>query len=295
MATIMTGGARRSAAPTYQQVAPVRAQALNLDPELLRKQIAQAEEQAVGSPNQQGSLAESFARGTSTLSGQGGNVSFGGGASPGMAGNVQAVGQGLSALGTLASNPTLSQFGGMLGLGGALGQAKTPGQALGTMAGPALSIAGVPGGLVGFGASALQGNVPGMINSTLSLANPGLAAINALSGLLGIGTIGDAVKAGMQNVQLGANVNPDANLLGQYQAGAAINNSPDPLGALIGVKGWSEAEGGYGTDSSAGNFQAAGNFGSGYGGGYGGSGAGNQGRSGFGGGADGSGRGGSGD
>jgi hypothetical protein len=283
MATIMTGGARRSAAPAYQQAVPVRAQALNLDPELLRKQIAQqAEEQAVGLPNQQGSLAESFARGTSTLSGQGGNVSFGGSASPGMAKNVQAVGQGVSALGTLAGNPTMSQFGGMLGLGGALGQATTPGQALGVMAGPALSMMGVPTGAIGLGASALQGNVPGMINSALSLANPGLAALNALGGLLGIGTIGGAVKAGMQNVQLGANVNPDASLLGQYQAGAAINDADDPIGALISAKSLaatsapSTTGAGYGvTGGSLGNLTYGGGGGQGgrgfggYGGGIG--------------------------
>lgn len=190
MATIMTGGARRSAAPTYQQFSPQQAQALGYDPELLRRQIA---EQAVASPNQQGSLAESFARGTSTLSGQGSNATFGGNAAPGTAGNVQAVGQGLSAIGMLAGSAEMAQIGGMLGLGGALGQAKSPGQALATIAGPALSLAGIPGNVLGLGTAAVQGNIPGMVNSALSFASPQLAALNALSGLLGIGTVGSAL------------------------------------------------------------------------------------------------------
>lgn len=195
MATIMAGGARRSAAPTYDRVGPRQAMALNTDPEALRRQIFEQipGEQAVAAPTQQGSLAESFARGTSTLSGQGGNVSFGGAAAPGMAGNVRAVGTGLSALGSLAGDPTMSQIGGMLGLGGALGEAKSPTQALATMAGPALGMMGAPAGAIGLGAAALQGNVPGMINSAISLANPTLAAINALGSVMGFGTVGSAL------------------------------------------------------------------------------------------------------
>lgn len=195
MATIMAGGARRSAAPTYDRVGPRQAMALNTDPEVLRRQIFEQTpgEQAVAAPTQQGSLAESFARGTSTLSGQGGNVSFGGTAAPGMAGNVRAVGTGLSALGTLAGDPTMSQIGGMLGLGGALGQAKSPTQALATMAGPALGMLGVPSGAIGLGAAALQGNVSMGINSALSLISPAFSAYNALAGLVGIGTVGSAL------------------------------------------------------------------------------------------------------
>lgn len=269
MATIMAGGARRSAAPTYSSVGPRQAMALNTDPEALRRQIFEQTpgEQAVAAPTQQGSLAESFARGTSTLSGQGGNVSFGGTAAPGTAGNVRAVGTGLSALGTLAGDPTMSQIGGMLGLGGALGQAKSPTQALATMAGPALGMLGVPAGAIGLGAAALQGNVPGMINSAISLANPTLAAINALGSVLGFGTVGSFVNSGLGNGPYGS-VSWAGNTSG---GGYGTYGGDRGVGGSSGEAGIGSVAFGPGDDSSTGpSFTAPRrNTGSGGGGGYG--------------------------
>lgn len=201
MATIMAGGARRSAAPTYQAYNPRQALALNEDPDLLRQQIFEqanpvapvgAPVASVGKAGGLGSFAESFGRGTNTLSGQGANASFGG--APGVsAGTVGRVGAGLSALGSLTGNADAAQLGGMLGLGGALGSAKSPTQALGVMAGPVASMMGVPAGAIGVGMGLMEGNISKTINSALSLANPALAAVNALSNVLGIGTLGGAV------------------------------------------------------------------------------------------------------
>lgn len=260
MATIMAGGARRSAAPTYDRVGPRQSMALNTDPEVLRRQIFG--EQAVAAPTQQGSLSESFARGTSTLSGQGGNVSFGGTAAPGMAGNARAVGAGLSALGSLAGDPTMSQIGGMLGLGGALGQAKSPTQALATMAGPALGMMGVPSGAVGLGAAALQGNVPGMINSAISLANPTLAAINALGSVLGFGTVGSFVNSGLGNGPYGSVSwagNTSGGGFGTYGGDRGVGGSSGEAG----IGGTAFGPGGYDSAPSAPAPRAPRNTGSG--------------------------------
>jgi hypothetical protein len=165
----------------------------NDEVEALRRQMFDAmSPAALAAPNQQGSLAEAFGRGSSTLSGQGSNATFGGNAAPNAASNTRAVGTGLSAIGVLSQNPELAQFGSMVGLGGALGQAKTPQQALATMAGPVAGMLGVPGSAIGFGSAALNGNVAGMVNSALSL-NPTVAALNALSGVMGLGTVGGVV------------------------------------------------------------------------------------------------------
>jgi hypothetical protein len=236
MATIMAGGARRSAAPTYQATNPRQALALNEDPDLLRRQIF--EQPLAAAPSKAGglgSMSEAFGRGTNTLSGQGANASFGG--TPGVnASTVGRVGAGLSALGSLTGNADAAQLGGMLGLGGALGSAKSPTQALGVMAGPVASMMGVPAGAIGVGMGLMEGSISKTINSALSLANPALAAANALSNVLGIGTVGGAVAKGVQNYSLGANVDPSLGMVGAYQVGSAINADPDPIGALISAK-----------------------------------------------------------
>jgi len=298
MATIMAGGARRSAAPTYQAYNPRQALALNEDPDLLRQQIFEqanpvaAPVAAVSKAGGLGSLSESFGRGTNTLSGQGANASFGG--TPGVnAGTVGRVGAGLSALGSLTGNADAAQLGGMLGLGGALGSARTPQQALGVMAGPVASMMGVPAGALGVGMGLMQGDISKTINSALSLANPALAAANALSNVLGIGTLGGALAgtAGGFNANgsydpgtmgLISNINPNIAFGRSYatpNVGVVGSYASPPTAAMISnpvrppIRNSGGSGGGYGSSrgpggSSGESGAAAGGAGPGGPGGY---------------------------
>ena len=236
MATIQAGGGRRSAAPTYTPFKPVQSEALTADPELLRRSIFDSVTGGVvGDSSAGNSVSEAFGRGVSTMSGQGANASTSspGSAGPNSATGARALGMGLSALGTLGKDGSLGRIGSIIGLGGALAGARSPGEALGTLAGPALGALGVPGSVLGLGTAAVKGDISMAVNSALSMANPALGALNALGSLLGIGTVGSFAKNTMQNVDLGTTVSPDAGLLGQYAEGRAINESPDPLGSLI--------------------------------------------------------------
>lgn len=195
---IYAGGGRRSAAPTYTPRAALTSGAIVQDDELIR-QLVQAFQPAAAAPvTAIPSVSELFGQGSNVIdvSGGGDGVSAtGDGTSGGISpGTVGAIGTGLSALGTIGNNAGLGQIGGMMGLAGAMSSAQSNEAALGIMGQAALGMMGVPG--VGLAANAITGNVPGMVNAALAVANPGLAAVNAISGLLGIGTLGSLFGGG---------------------------------------------------------------------------------------------------
>ena len=189
MATIYAGGSRRSANPTYTPFRPTTSVADNSLEQQLYQGIAANTPTTVAAPR----LSEAIGAGTLTTTGSGnGNVSFGG--TPGyagLAGDARTIGGMTSALGSLSGNANLGQVGGIVGMAGALGGAKSPEQALGVMAGPALSLMGVPGGAVSLGKAALEGNTSLAINSIIGLANPTVGVLNGLASLFGLPTIGE--------------------------------------------------------------------------------------------------------
>jgi hypothetical protein len=213
---IYAGGSRRGAAPRVAQREADRTAALGYDEDLMRQllgsfaqqQSGQASSVASASGTAVPSLAEAigsgtnvidFGDGTSATDFGGGGDSAGAGAGAGApggisAGTVGAIGAGLSALGALGQAPALGQVGGMMGLAGAIGSSNSNSQALGTFGQAALSAMGVPG--VGLASNAITGNVPGMVNAAISMANPAIGAANVISGLLGIGTIGSLFGGG---------------------------------------------------------------------------------------------------
>lgn len=212
MATIYAGGSRRSANPTYTAFRPTTSAANNTLEDQLRAGIAANTPTTVAAPR----LSEALGAGTLTTTGSGkGNVSFGGTpASPGLAGDARTLGGITSALGSFSQNADLGQVGGILGLAGALGEAKTPEQALGTLAGPALSIAGLPGGAVSLGKAALDGNASLAINSIIGLANPTIGVLNGLASLFGLPTLGDLASGKSSDSPEGYNVGGGAQGLG---------------------------------------------------------------------------------
>lgn len=262
MATIYSGGSRRSANPTYTPFTPQRAAANNSFDEVLRQQFVANSPTSIAAPK----LSEAMGRGTLTSSGSGnGNVSFGGtpnGAN--YSGTARTVGGITSALGALGGNPTLGAVGGVLGMAGAAGSARTPEQALGAFARPALGMLGVPGGVIGIGQAALEGNTSLAVNSLIGLANPTIGVLNGLASLFGLPTIGEvmAPKAPSGNSPSGSFTN---NISAGTQVGGGSRTS---FGGNYGGFGQSSGFG-----SSAGNGFGAGigsSLGGGIGGGYGG-------------------------
>ena len=193
MATMYTPGSRRSSNPTYTPFTPTRTAAVNTVPTLeeqLRSQfVAQGAQQQTPGP-----LSEAIGRGLSTVSGSGADATFGGNAAPGMAGNIGRAGYATSLLGNLTQNPGLSSVGGILGMAGALGSAKSNEEALGVMAGPALSMLGVPSGAIGLAKAAVDSNPTLAVNSLLGLASPQLGLLNGIAGLFGLPSIGEVVS-----------------------------------------------------------------------------------------------------
>lgn len=260
-APIYVGGGRRSAAPAYTPVAFPGTAAIGYDDELIRQLVGNMSAPtapAVTAPVTPIAIAPGFSLPALAESiGSGSNVvDFGsptssttstgstqGGISPG---TIGAIGSGLSALGTLGQDANLGQVGGMLGLAGALGSAQSNSQALGIMGQAALGAMGVPG--VGIAVNAVQGNVPGTINSVLGTISPEVAAINSLMGLATSTAMGGdgSVSLGDIGANLGLTTNPAlSDVMGlttvgpvdATQAAMAINASQDPLGSLAAVLG----------------------------------------------------------
>jgi len=194
MATIQAGGSRRSANPLYTPYTPTKSTADNSIPtqsvdELMRRQLVAA----LPAERQPTDMSEVFGMGTATSSGSGTDRTFGGAADPALGGMIGNIGRVSSALGTIAGNADASMAGGVLGLAGNLSKSKTDQQALGSFVGPALSLAGAPTGAIGIASGLLNGNTSLAINSTLSLANPVLGALNGIASLFGVPTLGEVL------------------------------------------------------------------------------------------------------
>lgn len=245
MATIIAGGGRRSAAPTYTPFSPMRSNAGTMDPELmLRELLRSTPPPAAANITAPGNIAESFSRGTRTESGQGGNTSnmsnsnnsnnsntsnsnnTGSGTLSGAGRAFQGIGFGLSALGQVAQDGGLAQAGGFIGTAGSVMAARTPGQLAMALGPVAAARIGAPAGLFGAIAGLATGDVSRTINSLTAL-NPALGLANAISGMLGIGTIGGAVDSFMTNRTIR---NDEARAVAEEGRSAAANPGRTSIG-----------------------------------------------------------------
>ena len=245
--TVRAGGSRRSANPTIDITAPETLLAQAASDEL-RGQFG-AQGSTVSTPLATLSAGDIANRVTSVGSL---NQPIGGGSGNGTAGGFNtgptlggkafntAVGKAgaLSNISGVFGGPTLGPIGGVLGIAGQLGNAKTPEQVLGVMGKAALNIAkpGL-GSLAGF---VTDPSVKTGVNLVTAL-NPIGALWGATSALTGLPSAGELASNTVQNYQLGQTLNPESNLFGSLSAGYDVNNSADPLGSLIGAMGWSPA------------------------------------------------------
>jgi hypothetical protein len=239
MSTVqLVGGGRRSAAPQYntgifntteavsgEQLLRLLMQNFALQPQLAAPGINPAPGSGIGNEENasDGATADNSSTGASSVN----------------ASTIGAASQIASALGTLTGTPALSMIGSVGGLAAANANA-SPAQALGNIGVAGLSALGVPGAAISLGANAINGNMPGMVNSAIALTNPVLGAINTgLSVATGMGdgavTLGDiATNIGLGNDVFGIT---DVGPIDATQGAMAINNSADPIGSLIGALG----------------------------------------------------------
>jgi hypothetical protein len=151
----------------------------------------------------------------------------------------------LSSLGVAAKDGNMVKAGGMIGTLGGLMSAKDANGVARALGPVAASKIGLPGGLVGFGLSAMDGNLAGMATSALSMANPMAGLVNAVSSMFGGPTVGNVVNA--------AQVANNANI--GFGTAYNVNRNPDPMGALMG------ATDAFGTAPTATSSRDSGSFG----------------------------------
>ncbi len=185
MATIYVPGGRRSSATTVQTQVP-RGTSVSLNP-------AQATAPAVPSAAQiLGVLPTQSGRAGSMGSGNGSIATAG--ASSISPRQVAGLGTLLGSVGTLTKDSDLSKAGAGIGIASGIANAKNPTD-FGMAVAPAVAAKlGVPGGVVGLGVGAAKGDVGMMATGALALANPYLAAVNALAGLFNLPTVGTMVN-----------------------------------------------------------------------------------------------------
>lgn len=232
-------GGRRGSAPSVTQTAP-RGATASQQPGLL--QLLQSAASELGSVNSAGSGSAGSGLGTGTYQGTG-SAGGTGPASPAVSKGL-ATAANINALSGLTGGPALKDAG-MIGLAANLSRAATPEKALATLGTFAANkVAPGLGGAIQFAANP---SVQSGVNLAMSL-NPISAAANVLAGMAGLPSAGELVNRGVENFQLGTEVNPSASMLDRYSVGSAINNSADPLGALIDAIG--QGSGGSGRDNS---------------------------------------------
>ena len=236
MATqLFSGGGRRSAAPTINYT-PVQRSGV-MEDDFLNK-LTQQLQSAFSAPASAAATAvtpvsEALSRGSYVA-----DANFNPNAPSMDPQQLRAALSGLSALGAIMKAPELSQAAGVAQTGYNLATANSPTQAAMAVLPMAAQAAGIPGGVVGLGASALQGNTAGMIDSAIGLANPATGAANAvlrsLTSLFGdrgvsIGNI--ATQAGFGQDVFG-NVGPIDATQGAMELNTPMQGA-DRLGALI--------------------------------------------------------------
>jgi len=225
MNRIYAAGSRRSAQPTYTPLIPNYSTPVDGE-ELLAAltggQVAQGGQQVVN-------LQQALSRGSSVLSGQGeGQTGYTG--TPVSPGTLRAAGLGASSLGVLAQQPELAAVGSMLGLSGNLAAAKNNQEALSAFATPVASLLGLPVAGVSFAKAVVDKDAAKMIDS-LTYLHPVLGALNSLSALLGIGTIGGALagqpKLGDYSLATTRPVQSSSGSGGNYSlSGGSVSSGP---------------------------------------------------------------------
>lgn len=276
-APIYAGGGRRGAAPRVAQRAAAGTAALGYDEELMRQLLGSfAQQQAAGdttaAPGELAiadtggfmpTLSEALGSGTNVASFSAPNyggidiasllgASGGGGGGGGASGSnfsLSTLASLLGSAGVLAENRPLQEIAGDIGTASA-GLGTLEALSRGDMTGAAVSGAplaaralGVPMSAVNLGLSAATGNVPGMINSGISLASPLAGAGNALLSSVTSPALGgdQAVSIGdiLTQYGFGRDVFGDVGPIDATQGAKIINalNSQDRLGALMALRG----------------------------------------------------------
>lgn len=179
--TVRAGGSRRSANPEVEILSPERSIANNFQEARVGSQIASASgSDIINSLTSFGDLQS----GSDSLSSTTDNSATGGISGSDISGAIGTIGA-VNAISGLTGGNSLSS-GAMQGLGmiGGLANAQTPEQALGIAAKGALGMASPAAGALA--SLAMNPSVTGVVDLGLSVANPGYALANAITGLLGI-------------------------------------------------------------------------------------------------------------
>jgi hypothetical protein len=179
--TVRAGGSRRSANPEVEILSPEQSIANNFQAARVGSQIASASgSDIINSLASYGALQS----GSDSLSSTTDNSATGGISGSDISGAIGTIGA-VNAISGLTGGNSLSS-GAMQGLGmiGGLANAQTPEQALGIAAKGALGMASPAAGALA--SLAMNPSVTGVVDLGLSVANPGYALANAITGLLGI-------------------------------------------------------------------------------------------------------------
>lgn len=159
-------------------------------------------------------------------------------------------------LGVATNDPSLAQFGGLVGAAGGIIGAPDGPTAAARAAATAAGLSGVDGTAISGALGAFTGyrskdafgeqrGVEGAVDGALraGLISTAAKAVGGLPGAVvgyGIGKAYNAVKDGYS---VGNAVDPSANAVSKTLTGIGINMSDDPLGAMIAKAGWSSDEG----------------------------------------------------
>ena len=296
---IYAGGSRRGAAPRVAQRDADRTAAIGYDEDLMRQLLGsfaqQQSGQATSSPAGAGvaraeadgfmpTLSEALGSGTDVanfsspnyggidLSSLFGSSSGGGGGGGGNSSSnfsLSTLANLIGSAGALTENRSLQEVGGGLGTAAA-GLNTVNALSRGDLTGAAVSGAplaaralGVPMSAVNLGLSAATGNVPGMINSGISLASPLAGAANSLLSSATSPALGgdQAVSIGdiLTQYGFGKDVFGDVGPIDATQGAKILNalNSQDRLGALMALTGGTNTQLPTGSATGAANALSA--------------------------------------
>lgn len=214
---VYAGGARRGAAPVVRQVAPAT-QSAQVSDEVLNALIASM--QAAAPTPAAATAVPSEGSGNSAVGSTGANFTQGN--LSGAAGMLGTLGNMAGAFGQLTRDADLGRLGGQIGQAASVANA-VANPSMASIAPIGLQALGVNAPLGGAVMGGIRGGVPGAISGALSGAltasNPTLAALSALSGMLGGPTANQAVSALVGNM-------PSMSPMGVPNTGAGL------LGAL---------------------------------------------------------------
>lgn len=287
MATMYSAGGRRSSAPQVTITPAQRSAVVN---QLVASMTATASPQAPVAPkitqpaakpvNSTAPTTQAKPSNSTAKSGSGGNYSSSslGTTDPGGFRKALSALQGAS---MLAGDAGAAQAFGTIGTIAGVASAPSLQAAAIGLAPTALNAIGVPGPVIGLGMAALNRDPAAALNAALMATGP-LGLVNQIAESLTGVSIGTAAFGNKQDASLGSSVlGKDASYVDRADAGAAINSSPDPLGALIsqlpGMSTGSDSNSDSSSDSAGSGYGVTGNRsnlpgsgGGGFRGGYGG-------------------------